>query len=106
MTIRSMVSFQDSSKNFEDPGNKLEVDIRHQVLHEPKASIIAHGDGVVHQEGDQCHDDTKEPKEDPVFAYSSKCVFPYECHYSGHSLVCITPTTPEKRTLRSEQIFC
>ena len=83
-------------KNFEHPGNELEVDIWHQVFHEPKTSIIAHGDGVVHQEGDECHDDTKEPKEDPVFAYSGKCVFPYECHYSGHSLVSITTTAPVK----------
>ena len=87
-------------KNFEDPGNKLEVDIWHQVLHKPKSSIIAHGNGVVHQEGDEGHDDTEEAKEDPVFPYSGKCVFPYESHYSCNSLVSITTTTPGRENIK------
>ena len=83
-------------KNFEDPGNKLEVDIWHQVLDKPKTSIIAHGDGVVHEEGDERHDDAQEPKEDPVFSYSGECVFPNECHYSGYSLISVAMATPAK----------
>ena len=55
--------------------------------------IIAHGYGVVHDEGDEGHDDPQEAEEDPVLPDPGEGVLPDEGDHPGHLLVGLAPAS-------------
>ena len=67
---------EDQQHRETDPGQELEVDVLHEVLHEPVPGVAAHGDGGVHDEADHGHDDPQHGQEHPVLPHPGEGVAP------------------------------
>ena len=85
---------EDQEDGEADPGRELEVDVGHQVVDQPEPGVAAQGDGVVHGEADQGHDDAQQGEEDPVLANPGEGVAPHELHHGYQPLVLLALTSP------------
>ena len=85
---------EDQEDGEADPGRELEVDVGHQVVDQPEPGVATQGDGVVHGEADQGHDDPQQGEEDPVLAYPGEGVAPDKLHHGYEPLVLLALTSP------------